>query len=595
MPTTTRTLCHHLLNMNERGSRPAVHFKSHGKWQTLNWLEYRDRIVLTASSLLNIQIQPGDRIAIMSNTRLEWTLCDLAVIGIGAITVPIYQNSTPEDIEYILNNSEAKIIFVENKSSLIALQELKHRLTHLEQIVCFNNEIVMTDKHCMTWGDFHSKGSKNLKQNQIEFEKRCQDSKLSDTATLIYTSGTTGKPKGVVITHQQVSSEISEAFPYVGASTEDISLSFLPYAHILGRIEAWGQIFIGYQMAFAESIDRVRHNLLEIRPTFMMAVPRIFEKIYAGIQTQLGNSPAKTALFKWALEVGVEAGTYRMERRPLPLTLFAQLQVAEKLVLSKVKDAFGGRLRFAVSGGAPIAREIEEFFHACGILILEGYGLTETTAAICVNTPFDYRFGSVGKPIGDTEIKIAEDGEILVRSKKVMHSYYKDPEATAEVLQEGWLRTGDIGEILESGDLRITDRKKDLIKTAGGKYVAPQKLENLLKTQPLISQAVIHGDNKKYIVALISLDFATLKQKAQDLGIPFEDISALTQNPRILEFVRKSVAEVNAELGSYETIKRFSILPKELTVEAGDLTPSLKIKRKFLEKKYSQEIESLYK
>lgn len=594
MSASPQTISKTLLSLPDRGSHTCIHFKQHGQWQTLTWLDYYDRIVLTASSLLNLGIQKGDRVAIMSNTRLEWSLCDLGIMGIGAISVPIYQSSTPEDIEYILNNSQARVIFIENKSTLLTVLNLKSELTSLEKIICFNNEIVMTDKDCMTWGDFHARGSKGLKQNQIEFETRCQGTLFEDTATLIYTSGTTGKPKGVVITHEQITSEITEAFPYVGAGPEDISLSFLPYAHVLGRIESWGQIYLGYQLAFAESIERIRNNLVEIRPTFLMSVPRIFEKIFAGINSQLGNNPAKRAFFKWAVQVGKQAGEYRLNREPLPLPLFAQLQLAEKLVLNKIKDAFGGRLRFAVSGGAPIAREIEEFFHACGILILEGYGLTETTAAICVNTPFDYKFGSVGKPIGDTQIKIAADGEILIKSKKVMKEYYKDPQSTQEVFENGWFKTGDIGEILPSGDLKITDRKKDLIKTAGGKYVAPQKLENLLKTQPLISQAIIHGDNKKYIVALLALDFVSLKQKAEELQLPTTDLSALTQNPKILELIRRAVAEVNSELGSYETIKRFSVLTNELTVESGDLTPSLKVKRKILEKKYAHQLASLY-
>jgi long-chain acyl-CoA synthetase len=592
---SSETICLHFLKLPERGSATCVQYKQHGQWQSLNWIEYFDRIVLTASALINLGIQRGERVAIMSNTRLEWTLCDYGIMGLGAVTVPIYPSSTTDDIEYILNNSAAKVIFIENKSTLITLLELKPKLKNLEKIVCFNNEIVMTDKDCMTWGDFHARGSRNLKQNQDEFEKRCLKTEPSDLATLIYTSGTTGRPKGVMIHHEQIISEITEAFPFVGATHDDISLSFLPYAHVLGRIESWGHIFIGYQMAFAESLERIKQNLIEIKPTFLVAVPRIFEKIYSGIFAQLGNNPVKSSLFKWALQIGREAGAHRLKHEPIPLPLFAQLQVADKLVLSKVKEAFGGRLRFAMSGGAPIAQEIEEFFHSCGILILEGYGLTETTAAVFVNTPFDYKFGSVGKPIGDVQIKIAPDGEILLKSKKIMSGYYQDEAATKNVFEDGWFKTGDIGEILPSGDLKITDRKKDLIKTAGGKYVAPQKLENLLKTQPLISQAVIHGDNKKYIVALISLDFISLKKFCEESGLPSEDLSAATQNPKILEKIRRSVAEVNSQLASFETVKRFSIINRELTVDQGDLTPSLKVKRKVLEKKFATELEALYR
>lgn len=589
---TTISQC--LLKMNDRGDRKAISFKQHGKWQDLSWREYYDKISITASALINLGVKKGDRIAIMSNTRLEWSLCDYAIMGIGAVTVPIYQSSTEADIEYILNNSKARFIFVESKSSLLEIQSLLDKLPSVEKIICFNNELVLSESNCLTWGDFHSRGAKNLKANVIDFESSCIHAKSTDLATLIYTSGTTGMPKGVVITHEQIISEVSEAFPYVGATINDVSLSFLPYAHVLGRIENWGHMYIGFHLAFAESIDRVKQNLAEIRPTFLVSVPRIFEKIYAGILAQLSNNPIKKTLFKWAVEIGQKAGLCRINHEPIPIALYAQLQIAENLVLNNVKNAFGGRLRFAISGGAPIAREIEEFFHACGVLILEGYGLTETTAAICVNTPFDYKFGSVGKPIGDTELRIAEDGEILVRSKKVMKEYYNDIDSTKNSIEDGWLKTGDIGEILPSGDLRITDRKKDLIKTAGGKYVAPQKLENLLKTQPLVSQAIIHGDNKKYIVALVSLDFASLEQYAKDNSISFQNPASLTQNHRVLELIRASVAEVNSRLASFETIKRFSILPVELSVENGDLTPSLKIKRKILERKYADQIAALY-
>lgn len=588
------TINHCLLKMNDRGDRKAVSFKQHGQWQSLSWRDYYDKITITASALINLGIKRGDRVAIMSNTRLEWSLCDYGIMGIGGITVPIYQSSTEEDIEFILNNSKARFIFVENKSSLLQIQALSSKLPALEKIICFNNELVLSESNSQTWGDFHARGAKNLKSNIQNFETSCSQTSSSDIATLIYTSGTTGLPKGVVITHEQIISEISEAFPYVGATIHDVSLSFLPYAHVLGRIENWGHIFVGYHLVFAESIDRVRQNLAEIRPTFLVSVPRIFEKIYAGIMAQLGNSPVRKKLFKWAIAVGQQAGQCRLKHEPIPLPLFMQLQVAEKIILGKVKAAFGGRLRFAMSGGAPIALEIEEFFHSCGILILEGYGLTETTAAICVNTPFDYKFGSVGKPIGDTEIKIADDGEILVRSKKVMKEYYQDADATKGAIENGWFKTGDIGELLPSGDLRITDRKKDLIKTAGGKYVAPQKLENLLKTQPLVSQAIIHGDNKKYIVALISLDFLALEKFAKENSLSYQNTSSLTQNSKVLEALRLSVAEVNSQLASYETIKRFSILPVELTVENGDLTPSLKIKRKLLEKKYADQLAALY-
>jgi long-chain acyl-CoA synthetase len=594
MAGNSETICHHVLKMNSRGDTSiALQTKENGTWQKISWPEYYDQIVTVASSLLAFGVSPGDKIAIMSNTRLEWSLCDYAILGLKAVTVPIYQTVTAEDLAHILKDSKTKVLILESRSLLKIYLQVKDQCPSVEKVICFDS-IRDSDLGVTSWKEFWALGVQERSENKSVFEKLSRQTKLSDMATLIYTSGTTGLPKGVVLTHEQIISEVSEAFPYVGATPEDVTLSFLPYAHVLGRIEHWGHVYIGYQMAYAESTEKIRHNLVEIRPTMLVSVPRIFEKIYSAIHTQLGRSPLKVKSFAWALKVGHEAGKRRLNHQPLSVQLFAELQIAQRLVLNKVRDAFGGRLRFAISGGAPISKDIELFFHSCGILILEGYGLTETTAAICVNTPFNYRFGSVGRPIGDTQIRIAEDGEILVKGKKVMKEYHNDPKGTAEALEDGWFHTGDIGEIMPSGDLKITDRKKDLIKTAGGKYVAPQKLENLLKLNSLISHVLIHGDNKKYIVALVTLDPLALKKFATEKGISYQDNESLTQHSSVLEIIRKGIAEVNSQLASYETIKRFSILSKDFTVEAGELTPSLKVKRKFLDQKFKHQLEALY-
>ena len=337
----------------------------------------------------------------------------------------------------------------------------------------------------------------------------------------------------------------------------------------------------------------MRGNLTEVRPTFLMSVPRIFEKIYAAVTAQIQTQPLKMKIFNWALEVGTKVGDYKMSGQVLPLDLLVKYELAKKLVLDKIPTAFGGRLRFAISGGAPIPREIALFFHAAGVLILEGYGLTETTAAITVNTPFNYKFGSVGRPIGEVKLKIAEDGEILVKSDKVMKEYYNNPEATKEAFTDGWFHTGDIGEILPGGDLKITDRKKDLIKTAGGKYVAPQRLEGLLKMSPVISQVLIHGDQKKYIVALVTVDRPFVEKIAKEKGISAK-WPELATTPQIQEMVRQAVAEANSTLASYESIKKYHILPIEFSVEGGEMTPSMKVKRKVLDQRYAKEIEALY-
>ena len=331
-----------------------------------------------------------------------------------------------------------------------------------------------------------------------------------------------------------------------------------------------------------------------MKPSLIVAVPRVFEKIYNGILAQAEISPIKSRVFHWALGVGREISRHKVEKQPVPIELALKYQLARKLVFNTIAEKLGGNLRFAVCGGAPLSQPIAEFFHAAGLLILEGYGLTETTAAITVNTPFDYRFGTVGKAIGDVKLKLAEDGEILVQSKKVMRGYWNDTESTARALQDGWFHTGDIGEISAEGYLRITDRKKDLIKTAGGKYVAPQKLEGLLKANRFISQVHIHGDQRKYVVALLTLNMDAVQKFAEENGVNSKDPESLVENAKVKDLIRRGVAEVNAQLASYESIKNFAILPREFTIEAGELTPSLKVKRKVVDVKYRDLIDKLY-
>jgi Long-chain acyl-CoA synthetases (AMP-forming) len=586
------TLGKSILEMRQRSTgKPAVQFKIKDKWVSKSWTEYYRDIELAGSALLALGVKPGDRVAIMANTRYEWCVADYAIMGIKAITVPIYQNNTAEDVEYILNNSEAKVLLCESRGPLKTFESVRAQCPHVKTLVVFEDSTPNTE--AITWTKFLSQGTEYLKSQPKKYEELCGSLKAEDTATILYTSGTTGRPKGVILTHLQAFSEVSEAFPLFPATVEDTSLTFLPYAHILGRIEHWGHLYIGFTLAFAENLEKIKSNLQEIRPTFMISVPRIFEKIYAGIWGQVQSSPVKLRLFKWAIGVGQKVSEHKMSGQILPLDLLVQYELAKKLVLNKISDAFGGRFRFAVSGGAPISREIAIFFHSANVLVLEGYGLTETTAAITVNTPFNYRFGSVGRPIGEVKLKIAADGEILVKSDKVMKEYYNNPEATKEVFTDGWFHTGDIGEILPGGDLKITDRKKDLIKTAGGKYVAPQRLEGLLKMSPVISQVLIHGDQKKYIVALVTVDRPYVEKVAKEKGIstPWPE---LAKAPQIQDLVRQAVAEANSTLASYESIKKYLILPVEFSVEGGEMTPSMKVKRKVLDQRYAKEIEGLY-
>jgi len=592
--TSPTTLGQSLLTFKKRTAEKSVQFKRDGQWVSKNWPEYFNDIESFAAGLLELGIKAKDRVAIMANTRYEWSLADHAAMGIHAIVISIYQNNTATDVEYILNNSEARVLILENESLLKLWNEIASSCSQVEHIILMDPPTNKVASNVHTWAQIVQKGHENLKRDPAVFENLCKTQKTYDTATLLYTSGTTGLPKGVVITHTQIISEVGEAFPIFGVDDTDVSLTFLPYAHILGRIEHWAHAYMGYTMAFAESVEKVRVNLTEIEPTFLISVPRIFEKVYAAINTQIDTSPVKKRLFAWAMDVGRRITELKLTHQTIPLELLATYELARKLVLNKIKLAFGTRLRFAISGGAPLASDISTFFHAAGVLILEGYGLTETTAAITVNTPFNYKFGSVGRAIGDVELKIAEDGEILVRSKKVMKEYYKNPQATAEVMTDGWFHTGDIGQILQGGDLKITDRIKDLIKTAAVKYVAPQKIEGLLKLNPIVTQALIAGDQKKYVVALLTLDPVYLQSLAKDRGDSFNNWQELVSRPWAQDIIRDHIANTNAELASHESIKRFLILPTEFTIETGELTPSLKLKRKVLSQRYQNEIESLY-
>ena len=575
-------ITHHFLAARERpNSWTAIRFKRHKSWISLNWKEYYQRAEALAHALASAGIKTGDRVAILANTRMEWAALDFAILGLGAVTVPIYQSNRPEEIEYVLKNSEARAIFLEDASQVRKWEGMGKKCKSVESVVC-----MQADKELppgiLTWDDFLETGLPSLKKRPIFFEEQIAKTKLIDPATIVYTSGTTGDPKGAVLNHQQILSEVEDVARAFPISPEDSTLSFLPYAHVLGRVELWLHTYSGFTMNFAESVERMRGNLKETQPTVIIGVPRIFEKIFAGIMSEIQGNPWRKAMFQW------------LDAPTSSLLNFPRRIAADKILYSRLREGLGGRLRFSVSGGAPLEPQIAQFFARAGILVLEGYGLTETTAAITANTPHSYEFGTVGKPLSDVKIKIAEDGEILVKSKKVMQGYYKDDEASGKVFADGYFCTGDIGEFTDRGFLKITDRKKDLIKTAGGKYVAPQKLEGLLKLDPLISNVLIHGDRKKYVVALITLDEHIAKKMAKERNWSHRDYKSLTQSNEINEMVRKTVARVNTQLASYETIKHFSILPNDFTIESGELTPSLKVKRKVCDERYKEKIEALY-
>ncbi len=542
------------------------------------WLDYYNLVETVGSALLHLKLQKNSKVAIMCETRPEWAVVDLAIMGVSGITVPIYPNSLDEDVEYIINNAEVEILFVEDREQLQKWQRISKSCPTLKHVIVIDGHSD-TDEKDLSWNRLLEIGRNYRHEKPREFVELAKSATLNQVATLLYTSGTTGRPKGVVLSHVQIMSELIDVFSVVSVGPEDLTLTFLPFSHVLGRVECWGSIYAGYSLAFAESIDRIKYNLKEVKPTFMIAVPRIFEKIYGAILAQVENQQIKRKIFEKALAVGKKVSACMQEKRQLGLLLSLEYELCKKLIFQKVRQQFGGSMRFAVSGGAPLGAEISRFFHGLGLLICEGYGLTETTAGICFNTPLNYKFGSVGRPLAEVQIKIAEDGEILVKSKKVMVEYYKNEEATREVFVDEYFRTGDIGHLDQDGYLFITDRKKDLIKTAGGKYVAPQKLDGLLKQSPHVSNVLIHGDQKKYIVALITVA-PHLKDKSND--------------PETYNLIRDAVAEANNQLASYESIKKFAIVPGEFTVETGELTPSLKVKRKFCDAKFKEIIDQLY-
>ena len=583
----------------QSSGKVAFKRKVGGVWEEITFHEYATFVEEICFSLIESGIQRGDRVALLSNTRMEWALADFAILSVGAITVPIYQSSIQEDVAFILQNSEAKAIFVEDELQLRKVLAVKSKLPFLKLVILIQHgEKSLGETSFVTFEEFCQKGrhfkEKHAGTTHPTFVSLLDHVKPKDIVSIVYTSGTTGQPKGVVLTHENFISELSDvakAFPEL--SDQDIVLSFLPYAHIFGRVEHFCGAAFGWTAAFAESIQQLVSNLPEIRPSFMFSVPRIYEKVYNKIIGQVSEgSFLKKKIFYWSLNIGRTVSQQLQKGLPVGLALKVKYTIAKKLVFEKLQKKFGGRLRFFISGGAPLSSEIAEFFHAAGFLILEGYGLTETSAAVFVNRPHDFEFGTVGPPLEDVQVKIAEDGEVLVKSKKIFREYYKNPQASEEAFENGWYHTGDIGFINEKNHLKITDRKKDIIVTSGGKNVAPQKIENLLKTERFISQAMIYGDKKNYLTALITLNPEEITTYAKSQGIPVN--GNIHEHPKVQRLIGNIIGEKNKSLSPFETIKKFQILKDDFSVETGELTPSLKIRRRFCAEKYKDVLSSMY-
>ncbi len=597
------------------GPKPVLRWKQNGAWREATWRDWDRASREIAGGLRTLGFALGDRACILANTRPEWVYDDIGILMAGGITVPIYQSNVPHECEYIINDCGAKVVFAEDPIQLEKLFVEREKLKGVAKIIYFDSvsklgkpdakgriEIKLEDVvpeadrgWVMSLADLRAAGVKWLGEHTGELERGWADIDPNNPFTIVYTSGTTGPPKGVVLTHKSIVWECEAMRTVLPTTEEDEQLLFLPLAHIFAKILEWTSITQGSRIAFAESITAIKANLAEIRPTFMCAVPRVLEKVYIGI---LGNRnaspPTKQKIFDWAFSVGREVSKYKQQQKSIPLGLSIKNALATKLVFSKIQQVLGGRIKFLVSGGAPLSKEIAEFFHAAGILILEGWGLTETTAGSCVNRPDKYAFGTVGAPVPGVEVKIAADGEILVRGGSVMKEYYGKPEATAEVIdQEGWFHTGDIG-VFENGLLKITDRKKDIIVNAGGKNIAPQNLENALKATPYISQVMVHGDKRPYLVALITLNEENVAAWAKQENISFASLAELAKHEKVRALVQKYVDELNAREPSYSSIKKFTVLPQDFSQETGELTPTLKVKRKFTSEKFREIIDAFY-
>jgi long-chain acyl-CoA synthetase len=595
-------------------AKTAMRWKQGGVWREATWGDWDAASRELAGGLISLGLALGDRAAVLGNTRREWLEADLGILMAGAICVPIYQSNVPHECEYIINDSGARVVFAENPAQMRKLFAERAKLKNVVKIIYWDDlaklekpdangcteiklDEVVPDAEkswVMSVAQLREEGKKWLGAHAGELEKRWAEVKPEQAYTFVYTSGTTGPPKGVVLTHKNIVWECEAMKDVLPIDESDEQLLFLPLAHIFARLLEWSTILKGSRIAFAEGIPQIKANLSEVRPTMMCAVPRVLEKVYLGI---LGNRnaspPGKQKIFDWAFSVGKQVSKHKQRHEPIPLGLTVKNAIATKLVFSKIQAVLGGRIRFLISGGAPLSKEIAEFFHAAGVLILEGWGLTETTAGTCVNRPDKYAFGTVGPAVPGIELKIASDGEILVRGGSVMKEYYGKPEATAEAIDsEGWFHTGDIG-VIQDGMLKITDRKKDIIVNAGGKNIAPQNLENSLKATPYISQVMVHGDKRPYLVALITLNEENIVKWAKDNGVS-DAPGELAKNDKVRSLVQKYVDDLNAREPSYSSIKKFEILPQDFSQETGELTPTLKVKRKFTSEKYKDLLDAFY-
>jgi long-chain acyl-CoA synthetase len=551
-------------------------------WSEVSWDEAGERVELIANGLLARGVRKGDAYGILARTTLEWALFDFALAHVGAIGVGIYANSSSKDVEYVLAHSEAVGVLCEDETQRAKVEERRSELPALREVLTYADLAALEAD-----GREHRAANPGALDDAVDEE---------DLFTLIYTSGTTGPPKGCMIRHRNYYAMVSvnDELPDHG-SADDVLLLYLPLAHNYGRLVHLSAPYVGYTTAFLPEPLEVARAMPQVRPTILPSVPRIYEKVHTAVTSTFAEATgARRRLIDWSLGVGRRASELRQQGRPVPRGLATQVAIADRLVFSKVKERLGGRLRIPISGGAPLAKEVAEFFDAMGIRIREGYGLTECTTAATTNTSERTRFGTVGPALPGFELRVAEDGELMIRSETIFAGYFKDPDATAAVLEpDGWLHSGDIATIDEDGFVTITDRKKDIIVTAGGKNIAPQNLENDLKTSRFVSQALVVGDRRPYPAALITLDAVEIGKWASERGLE-GDVAALARDPKVVDLVSGIVEDVNRERSRFEQLKRFTILPRDFEMDQGEVTPTLKLKRRVVLEHFADEVEGLY-
>ncbi|MGV8056917.1 MAG: AMP-dependent synthetase/ligase [Smithellaceae bacterium] len=580
-------------SVKKHGDKTAMRYKENGQWKTISYTALGEKIRATAKALLEEGIREGDMIGVFSPNRPEWAIADFAILSIKAVSVPIYATNTAKQAEYIVGDAGIKIIFAGDQSQYDKVISFMAAQKQLKKIIAFDSGIKLQGSESISMEDFFMRGRQSA--GDAEVEKKISAGQTDEIATLIYTSGTTGDPKGAILTHSNFFNQFNTLDERFNVGTSDRSLCFLPLSHAYERTWSYYMFRCGAENNYIASPKDIVMYMPDVKPTCMVSVPRLYEKIYAAVYDRLEKAPpGKKKIFNWALGVGRQYAYKKKDGKFINPGLKLKHAIADKLVLSNIRAVVGGPKNFFSAGGAPLAREIEEFFFAAGLLICQGYGLTETSPMISCNSPGAFKFGTVGRPILDCEVRIGQDGEILAKGGNIMKGYYKKPEETKEAFVDGWFKTGDVGMIDEEGFLHITDRIKDIIITAQGKNVAPQHIETVMGRDFYIEQMATIGDKRKYISAIIVPAFAALEKYAADHNITFSSREELVKKPEIIEFYKNRISDLSNDLADYEKIIRFTLISREFTQDGGELTPTMKIKRKAIAEKYQDIIDQMY-